>query len=934
MKRLILLFLCLLLPALALANPTPSRYQIEVVAEKNLLKGKAQFELLREGLYEFYKGNLKIISIELDSKPLKIISSADTNTFRIFNPQKNSTLEIIFEVNLEASNAIYPQIWEDFLPYPKDAFFWEMTLNVKDEKGLNLFIPYEEKEAINEEKNLYKITKPLFKPPPLIRGSFIHRKLSFTGGELEFLFPKLSSEQEWKEFERYFQKEIVKYPFPEVLFPFKKMFFMPFFEKRSYPLLTLLPLNLKEGYEPILEAQISQTLKYGLNLHQSFLLEGLKTYLTSYVLSPTKREFRKKLLLRDSEEAKAFFYLYEKIENIGEKAFEEFLKNYVQRYLFNGSAEELFIGNLSKLANSSFKADFETFQKVDLITEFEVSPLENENRFFLRVKILQEKSFRPLPLEIVVETEKGEKIKRKLYLYHKENFFDLFFTHKPIRVTLDDEYKIYRSLSFEESPFTWERLFSSKGLIYLAKKEALPLYRDLITNLREKGYSLKFESLELNSLPKENLIFLETLPKNFHLPFPMEGFYFRILPHPQSQDHFLAFIKISSTQDLKKILSKREQLKTAQEFHFKKGEWVFIRQNFAKEGIILEIKEKPKFYGMRPQALKSLENFLPELLPVQVILIGENHDEYSHHLFQLEIIKHFYHLVGPQVVIGLEMVQKPFQKYLDDFILGKISEEELLKKIEYYERWKFDYRLYRNIFLLAKEKKLKLLALDLPQEITKKVFKSGLNNLSEEDKKYLPEMDLNNPSYREFLRKVFLLHNFDNGTNFEYFYQAQLLRDEAMAEEIVNFLKKNPEKKMIVLVGKGHIQDKYGIPWALKKRNFSNFKTIVLGEVEILSPVLADYWFNPSPMEYEKSPTLGVVVEEVQEGLVIREVKKGSLADLLNLKPGDILLMLDKKPLKKIADLKILLTFKRKDSEIYLKIKRKEETLDLKGNLK
>lgn len=56
-------------------------------------------------------------------------------------------------------------------------------------------------------------------------------------------------------------------------------------------------------------------------------------------------------------------------------------------------------------------------------------------------------------------------------------------------------------------------------------------------------------------------------------------------------------------------------------------------------------------------------------------------------------------------------------------------------------------------------------------------------------------MDFYNPAYKDFLKGIFESHRFDNSTNFESFYQAQLLRDEAMAERIFEYLKKNRRER-------------------------------------------------------------------------------------------------------------------------------------------
>lgn len=934
MRKIFFLFLFLFFfPFHLYANPIKSQYELFFLPEENLLKGKAIFELPKEEIYEFVRGEIKILSIELNSKPLQIPLSKESNTFKIFNTQKNSTLVLTFELNWKTNKSMPIQILVDYLPYPKGASIYEISVNTPDLNKLNLLIPSEESEEVKEKQiSIFRIIHPIPKLPPIILGNLLIKSISLESGEIIFLLPKNFSEKIWKEIEKNLKREISNYPFSELLFPFKRLFLVNFYEKSTYPLVSLIPLTSKEYEEKIFESLVEQTLIYGLNFDPSPLFEGLKTYLIPYYFNSHKKNLRRKLLLSEENNSRAFFYIYEKIEKLGEKRFQNFFKTYLQKYLFNGSTEELFRKKFSELLEIPTIWEFKDFHRVKVAGTSEVVFLEKENKYALKIKLLQENFFRPVVIDIKIETEK-DKLIRQVYMSNRETWFEILLPDKIKKVYIDPEYKIYRLLSTEEIPLNWERLFYSKGVIFLPKRDFLPVYREVLEYLREQ-YSIRYEKIDISTLPKENIIFFEELPLNFHLPYPPDGFYFKILPHPHSLNHFFAFIKIPSLRDLSKDLFKTEEVKEAQEFLIKRGKVLFTKEDHKGEGIKVNLKDKNTYFGVRANEFKTLDDIFFELLPAQIILIGEKHDEYSHHLFQLEVIKRFYQYFGYNIAIGLEMVQRPFQKYLDDFIEGKISEEELLEKIEYYERWKFDYRLYRDIFSFAKEKKIKLIALDLPQELVKKVFKEGLTNFSEEDKKFLPEMDLNHPYYKEFLRKVYLEHNFGNETNFEYFYQAQLLRDEGMAEEIVNFLRKNPNKKILVLVGKGHLQNKYGIPSAIKRRNFFNFKTIVLGEVEDLSPSIADYWFNPISKEYEKSPTLGVVLEEVPEGLKIKEVLKGSLAESLNLKAGDILLMADHKNLKKISDLKIILTFKNKGAELVLKIKRLNEISYVKGSIK
>ncbi len=57
----------------------------------------------------------------------------------------------------------------------------------------------------------------------------------------------------------------------------------------------------------------------------------------------------------------------------------------------------------------------------------------------------------------------------------------------------------------------------------------------------------------------------------------------------------------------------------------------------------------------------------------RAIYVGETHDHYGHHLNLLAVIREL-HSREVDFAIGMEFFQRPFQKYLDDYVRGEIGE--------------------------------------------------------------------------------------------------------------------------------------------------------------------------------------------------------------------------------------------------------------------
>jgi hypothetical protein len=271
----------------------------------------------------------------------------------------------------------------------------------------------------------------------------------------------------------------------------------------------------------------------------------------------------------------------------------------------------------------------------------------------------------------------------------------------------------------------------------------------------------------------------------------------------------------------------------------------------------------------------------------------------------------------------MEMFQRPFQKVLDDYTSGAIDERTFLKRSEYFKRWDVDYHLYKPILDFARAQRLPVVALNVRREIVDKVGRTGIDSLSAEEKREIPQkLDLSDGEYRARLKQVFERHQGAEKKNFDFFHQAQVLWDESMAESADRFLKSRPDYRMIVLAGGGHLQYGSGIPSRVFRRNGLSY-AVVLNDAEIEKGI-ADYVVFPAPVKGTVAPKLMVGVDERDNKVRITGFSKDSVSEKAGLKVQDTLLSLDGEPVESIADVKIALFFKKSGDTIKVKAQRSD----------
>nr|VFJ58482.1 MAG: Uncharacterized iron-regulated protein [Candidatus Kentron sp. FM]VFJ72603.1 MAG: Uncharacterized iron-regulated protein [Candidatus Kentron sp. FM]VFK11710.1 MAG: Uncharacterized iron-regulated protein [Candidatus Kentron sp. FM] len=270
-------------------------------------------------------------------------------------------------------------------------------------------------------------------------------------------------------------------------------------------------------------------------------------------------------------------------------------------------------------------------------------------------------------------------------------------------------------------------------------------------------------------------------------------------------------------------------------------------------------------------ALPDADAIIPRLMDKQVVFIGERHTRFADHLNQLAIIRGLYDR-GKELAIGMEFFQQPFQPYLDAYsdksIAGGPDDTALLSHTEYYDRWRYDYRLYQPILHFARKRRIPLIALNISSEIVKKVSESGWDGLTGVESAEVPQsIDRSNKRYEQRLRRIFRhhprrqhpghgtdkrttvptgnkrtgphpvaahgVHGKSGGhgarlstdraggqrrTDFQRFMDVQLLWDEGMAERAAKYLTEHPGHTLVVLAGSGHLAYGHGIPDRVRRR--------------------------------------------------------------------------------------------------------------------
>lgn len=201
----------------------------------------------------------------------------------------------------------------------------------------------------------------------------------------------------------------------------------------------------------------------------------------------------------------------------------------------------------------------------------------------------------------------------------------------------------------------------------------------------------------------------------------------------------------------------------------------------------------------------------------QVIVVGEQHDQATHHEVQRRLISSL-GAVDPGLVVGLEMLTWDKQPALDRYNGGALDVDAFATEVDWQKAWGFTFDLYRSILVDGRARGARFVALNAPRELVRAVRKKGLDGLSADEVRMLPDLDLGDVEHRAWFKGIFAGGGHPmTDADVDGFYIAQVVWDEAMADRAARALEAGAAH-VVVLAGAGHIARGRGIPQRVERR--------------------------------------------------------------------------------------------------------------------
>ena len=241
---------------------------------------------------------------------------------------------------------------------------------------------------------------------------------------------------------------------------------------------------------------------------------------------------------------------------------------------------------------------------------------------------------------------------------------------------------------------------------------------------------------------------------------------------------------------------------------------------------------------------------LARLERADVVFLGEQHDDADTHRAEVELLDAIGRS-GRPVIVSLEMFERDVQQVVDDYLAGRTTEVEFLARSRPWDRYATDYR---PIVEMARQHRWPVVASNVPRPLASAIGRHGMMALDtlSPTARSLAARDNVCPvdDYRARFMESMQSHSAGSGpapqpgdslptAMAERFYMAQCVKDETMAESIVETRLNAPRNAIVVHLNGAFHSDYFQGTVARVRRRQPAWTLVVISAVPVADPAVA-----------------------------------------------------------------------------------------------
>ncbi len=257
-------------------------------------------------------------------------------------------------------------------------------------------------------------------------------------------------------------------------------------------------------------------------------------------------------------------------------------------------------------------------------------------------------------------------------------------------------------------------------------------------------------------------------------------------------------------------------------------------------------------------AVLSHQELMACMAKKQAVLLGETHDRYDIHRWQLSVLTALHALRG-DIVVGFEMFPRAVQPALDRWVAGESDVATFLEEARWAEVWRMDPELYLPIFHFCRQFAIPMIAVNCRRALVSEIGRLGWDAIAIEDRDGVTPAAEALPEYRRYLFGITggvrpgREAQSGEAPEFDRFVRAQQTWDRAFACGIAEAHAAHGGALVVGIIGRGHLEYGYGTPFQLRDLGISECGILLPHDGGEVGPGIAHALFRLQPLAGDKA---------------------------------------------------------------------------------